>query len=192
MPALPPYKRQIYTLLSILSAGIISALLLVGFLVYNFGPKGNYLVTHAILEPKLVKNLNYSDTNNKTGGMSRFVYDSIVFDYYDAKGKPHQIEVTQDKYNQLYQLIHVDSSILQVPESIIAEFNNSLINALSIRVRTESPAAWQDEKKLFQEMQFSPKSNHYRVKLRTDPTTQQWIYFNHPDITQQTLQLFTQ
>jgi hypothetical protein len=181
------YKNQIYTLLGVLSAAVICALLLAGILIYYYGPSGKYLAGNTLLESNLATTLSYDDTNIKTGGMSRFVFDGIDFSYHDKRGEPQLIEISPELYQKLYRIIANDSSLLQIPENTSTLFNKSDLNVLSIRVRTESHAGWQDESKRFQEVQFSPQGNYYRIQLHEEDSSNRWVYFYHPDIYQSVL-----
>lgn len=183
-------KSQIRTLLGILSAAVITAVLLSAGFVYYYGPSGKYLAKNVLLEPGLAPTLAYDDTNYKTGGMSRYVFNGIDFNFYDTEGKPQVMEVPIALYQKLYNRIANDSSLLQVPEGVTSLFNKPDLNVLTIRVRTESHATWQDDAKNFQQIQFSPQSDYYRIQLHEEASLNRWVYFLHPNIYQETLQTF--
>lgn len=185
----PSAKRQIRNLLAVFISGIACAFLLSVFLVYNYGPSGKYIVRNALISPDLVTILSYNDTNVHTGGMSRFVYNGLEFSYYDSKAKQQKIiQLDPDQYNKLYQSIISDSSILEAPSDVTALFSKDPA-ALAIKVRTESHAPWQDETKDFQRVEFV--NDFYRIKLHEEKSADQWVYFKHPGIYQEVLNIIS-
>lgn len=184
-----PSGQQIRTLLVVLFAGVTAALLLSGVLLYYYSPSGRYLVKEALLEPNLLTTLSYNDTNNKTGGMSRFVYDGLIFTYYDHKVRKQDAMINPELYERFYYIINKDKSILDLPDEAIVAFNKGNPVSLSIIVRTESHAAWQSEIKVFQKLEISP-SDYYRIELHEETSKNKLVYFYRPGIYQETLHLF--
>lgn len=173
---------KIRALLTVLISGVVCAFLVSGLLLYYYGPSGRYLVKNALLAPELMTSLAYNDTNKKTGGNSRFVFDGIEFSFYDDQAKMQRlIQISPGAYKNFYDLVMADKSLLNVPEAVLALFEKAA-TILTIKVRTESHAAWQDETKVFQVVQFSDEGNHYRIKLHEEPSPNEWVYYSHPDI----------
>lgn len=187
----PSSNKQIRTLILVLCSGLVCALLLSGFLVYFYGPTGQYMAQNAMLAPDLITTLSYNDTNHKTGGMSRYVYDKINFSYYDEKTKQqHQMVITPEQYSQFYQLISHEKSYLNVPKEALDTFAKGIPATISIQVRTDSHAAWQDETKIFQKIEIAQNSNDFRIELHEQKSTSNLIYFSHPNIYQKAIQIF--
>jgi hypothetical protein len=176
-------KKEIRNLLIVIGSGVVCALLLSLFLILNYGPSGRYQVSNILLSPELTSTLSYNDTNSKTGGSSRFIFENIMFNYYDANEKKQKsIQITPEQYAQLYQIISSDKSILEPSNDILNSFgkpNNALI---TIKVRTESHAAWQDESRNFQEFDLSSEGDFYRIALHDEKAERKWIYFQHNGI----------
>lgn len=184
-------KKQIRSLIFVLSCSVGCAFLVTLFFLYNYGPSGRYAVRNVLLAPELILSLNYNDTNTKTGGDSRFVFDDIEFSYYDNTGKKwNKLHIDHDHYSQFYQLIVSDISLQKVSRHIEAMFQERAPSSLVLKVRTDSSAKWQEETKIFQEIHFVEDGDYYRIELHEENKTQNWAYFYHPNIYQEVLRLF--
>lgn len=182
-------KRQIRNLLMVLVSSVICAFLVSGLLLYYYSPSGRYIVKNALLAPELTTTLMYNDTNHKTGGSSRFVFDGIEFSFYDNQTKQQRnMQLTQEQYQKLYQLIASDKSLLNVPKEVISQFNKATNATLTIKVRTESHAAWQDETKIFQAMRFVNDGDYFNIELHEEKSANNLVYFYHPGIYKEILQ----
>lgn len=174
-------RQQVRTLLKVILSAVVAALVLVGSLLYYFGPSGRYVVKNALINPSLTPVLSYNDVNHKTGGTSRFVYDGIEFIYYDQRTQQqHTLSILPETYQTLYDKIANEKSLLEVPSEILNAF--VLPSTLSIMVRTDSHAPWQDETRVFQKVDFAPQGDYFRIELHEEPTTHNLIYFSYPGI----------
>lgn len=183
--------KQIRDLLTVIGSGVFAAFLITAFFIFKFGPSGRYEIATVLLAPHLLHELNYNDSNPKTGGFDRFVFDKISFSYLSLSDKKwRKMDITEAEYNTFYQLIKNDQSILNPPEEISADFMRDPKASLSILVRTESPAAWQAVEKIFQEVQFSTNDNYYRIALHEQNPGVDWVYFYHPGIVTQAYNQF--
>lgn len=183
-------NSEIRKLITVLSSAIIAAFLLSFFFVYNYGPSGRYLVKNALLSPELTTTLSYNDINHKTGGSSRFVFDSIEFSNADSYSKQQrQLKITPEQYAQFYQLVSSDKSLQNSTEDLLALFGKGIAASLVIKVNTENHAAWQEESRVFQEVDFTKEGNYYRISLH-DEKMGKWIYFYHPNIFAKVTDLF--
>lgn len=176
-------KNQIGNLLIILTSGILAALLIAGILLYNYGPSGRYEFKRTLIAPDLIESLSFTDSNSKTGGMSRFVFGGMDYAYYDAQDKQwKQTPVTFEQYANFYQAVGSKESLVNVEDAVVSLFNEGNLPKLIVMARTESDASWQDQKKTFQELQFSRDGNYFRVQLREDNRGSHWAYFYMPGI----------
>lgn len=181
-------RKDIFSLLALMGTAILVAILLSVVIVMLYGPTGRYSVNTALLAPELIPTLSYNDTNNKTGGSSRFVFDSIEFTFPDASLKQQNLQIDPNQYSRFYQLIASDKSLLDPPPEVISLFTHDPLASIAIKVRTESHAKWQDETKLFQQIDIV--NDYFRVSLHEEVLTGNWVYFYHPQIYQKTLNLF--
>jgi hypothetical protein len=187
----PSSKQQIKDLILVLLSGVLAACIISGILLYKYGPTGVYTVTDALIDPTLATTLDYNDHNDITNGKDRFVFNGIEFSYYDSKeNKQKKINISSESYKKFYNMISLDKSILNIPPEISNLFNPANAAILNINVRTESHAAWQNETKQFQSVNFAYAGDYYRIKLHEEKYPNEWVYFHHPAIYQQVLQLF--
>ena len=176
-------KSQIRNLLAVLGAGLLSAFLVAGILLYKYGPSGRYAFKSTLLAPELVTGLSFNDTNSKTGGTSRFVFGGIEYAYYDFQEKQwKQVPITLEQYANLYQEVGNQESLANVDDEVVSFFNEGNPPKLILLARTESDASWQESKKPFQEVQFSNNGNYFRIQLREDNRGIHWAYFYFPGI----------
>lgn len=182
-------RSQIRNLLLVLGSGFLGACLFGLFMLYRYGPSGQYLVKDALLSPKLTQELNYNDTNSKTGGQDRFTFDKMEFAYFDAVSKQwKKTTVPLAKYQKWYEELSGNESILNPPDNVKNLFSQGYPATLTLYVKTESNAAWQALTKPFQEVQFVNGGDYYRIELREQNPMGKWVYFNSPGIYQKTIE----
>lgn len=185
----PAKKTQVKELLLLMFFSLAAAFGVTFFFIYTYGPTGQYLVETTLLEPKLLTQLNYNDYNKITNAQDRFVFDHLTFSYYDQKSQVWKnVPATEMQYSQFYEKVAGQKSLSSIPEETVRKFAESNPAKLSIYVRTESPAAWQKETKLFQEVQFV--ENYFRVELHEQEPGTNWAYFYYPRIYEDAVKLF--
>ena len=108
-----------------------------------------------------------------------FVFDGIELEILGEK--PIKVTLPLAVYSKFYELIAKDKS-----KDVRAVFNPKIV--MSLFVRTESPAAWQADRKKLQELQLS-EEGLFRVDLREQNNGSHWVYFDHPGLYQKLLQL---
>lgn len=185
-------RQQIRNLLIVIFSGMACACALAAFMLYYYGPSGQYLVSNTLLSPDVMAMLSYMDTNAKTGGSTRFVFNGIEYAYYDTMSREwRKVPATQEAYERFYNLVASDKSLAEVPEDIISLFNRGHPASLVLTVRTESKAEWQEVTKVFQEVQFAGEGNYFRIELRSQSSsTGKWAYFYRPQIYQEAAKIF--
>lgn len=186
-----PARNQIRSLIFVILSAVACAFLISGLLLYKYGPSGGYLAQNTVLSPDVTESLWYTDSNQKTGGNSRFVFDAVEFSYFDNKANQwYHIQVDQNRYRKFYQTVMNDNSTSEISPQLLSLFDGNYAS-LIIKVKTESNARWQEEIKTLQRIDFAKDGDHYRVNLREENSPNQWVYFHHPQIFQKTLHLFT-
>lgn len=166
-------RPEIRNILIILSAGVIAALSMTAFFVWNFGPSGRYNLEAVLIEPSVLTHLNYNDANPHIGHSDRYIFDKIV--WRDSRGN-HPVE--SKAFKKLYALLKPDVSVSEM-DSL---FSKGMSPRLTIWVKTESPSTWQKDAKIFQEIEF--EKDFYRISLHEASSRIAWVYFRHPDILQ--------
>lgn len=180
-------NKEIVRLMSVLLLGVVGALGLTAYFVMNYGPSGRYSVEAALLKPELLNGLNYNDFNPKTGSKDRFVFDKLEFVYLGEKDL-RRVQLPLGAYAEFYQLVQGEKSLLNPSEEVKALFANRVPGRLNIVVKTESDAPWQKMSKDFQEVEFVPEGDYYRVQLHEATQGEHWAYFYHPGIYKQVFQ----
>lgn len=181
-------KSQIAKLLFVVFFGVILALTVTVWMAYRYGPSGKYLAQNVLLSPETLQQLNYNAYNPKTNGQSRFIFDNVQFSTFDPEKREWVHKTVHiEQYAKFYQLIQGEKSLLDPSEPVSNEFNNPY-SKLLISVKTESSAGWQATVKPFEEVQFL--NDMYRVELHIEGSTEQWAYFQHPDINKLAREIF--
>lgn len=179
-------NRLIFVLLS----AVIGAFLLTAFFVWNFGPSGRYAVGSVLIEPSVLSSFNYNDFDPKTYEKDRFVFDKIVLEYpegVEIKKKTIPIEM----YEKIYEMLKGEKSILNPGEGSLSAFRSGQLIRLILYVRTESPASWQKDSKVFQEVDFVFNGNDFRVELHENNSGTHWVYFQKQGVAAQLMKLLS-
>lgn len=179
-------KKQIRNLLILLFTSTLFGIVLSLVFISRYGPTGHYIVQNALMPSELLETLSYNDKNYKTGGISRFVFDGIEFTYVNSEGKRETIHIDSNQYQKIYNTIKSDKSIEKVSPHLSNLFDKKPFS-LMIKVKTESQKEWQEEKRTFQEIDFSHEG-FYRIELINDPSSR-WAYFEHPGIERKILKI---
>lgn len=144
----------------VLMAGVFTAFIIAALFVIQFSPSSSYRVENVLLEPSVLKDLNYNDLNPKTSENDRFIFDAI---WIEEGAERFKIDL--ERYQKVYDLLKGDKSLETVPDA--GTFDSPSIR-ITIKVKTESPSAWQKDSKDFQWIEFSKDGSHYRVLLHED------------------------
>lgn len=190
-PKLPSIKRQIISLLSVLGAGLLFALAIIGYLLYVYGPTGQYKTQNILVEPSLVSKLSYIDTEISRGKEGKQTLDHIQFQAYDEKSGQWDVYLfNDDQYKRFYDLLARDESLFPVPEEVEKQFKDSRLSNLEIIVRPELPgSANEGPAKTFLSVDFIPGTDLYRVFIRTSSIGTDYAYFKHPGVYDQVLKI---
>ncbi len=186
-------KQQIRNLILVVLSGIMLAVAFSAFLLYKYNPSDNYEIKNVLLAPNMLEDLKFNDSNPKTGGQSRFVFDKIEFEYDDLKTNTREKKVVSvDQYQLFYQMIAANKSIDEVSDEVKNFFNRGRPSKLKIWMKTESYAAYQFSEKVFQEVEFAKQGDYYRVSLRESDTgkSYNYAYFFSLGIYKEILRLF--
>jgi|GEM_PF-1053688 len=186
-------KLQIRNLLGVMLSGILIACFFSSVLLYKYSPSGQYKISNVMLSPNIIESLNFNDSNSKTKTISRFVFDKIEFEYDDLQKGKLKSEVSNDQYTIFYEEVKSDKSLKTVSDEMKNSFNKGRLAKLKILIRTESGATWQAMEKSFQEIDFSPQGNYYRVQLRESDSAanSNYAYFEHSSIFNDVINLFS-
>lgn len=173
---------QIRNLLVVIGAGMMTALLIAYFMVSNYGPTGQYDTNNVLLEPSLVQSISFQDQDPQTGKNSRYTFDRIEWMHFDsASNRWLSSKLDENIYSKIYGLLSQDRSIVKVTPETKNLFYTTTPTSVTIVVHAEN----RENTKTFQEIQFADHGDFYRVLLREDAPSQNWIYFFHPKVFEQ-------
>lgn len=180
---IPSVKRQIVGLLSVLAAGLAFALAIIGYLLYTYGPTGQYRAENILVEPSLVKKLSYIDTEVSRGKEGKHILDHVQFQVFDEKSGQWDVYLLNDEqYKRIFDLLSRDESLFPVPEELDHKFRSSRLANLEIIARPELPGNQQGQTKTFLSVDFIPGGDVYRVFIRTSSIGTDYAFFNHPGV----------
>jgi len=175
----PSAQSQIKSLILVMTLSVVAAFGILGLFVWYYSPSSNYLVKYVLLSPDIMPEISYNDYNPKTGGKSRFVFDDLIYTYFEkVTNQWHTSAVSLEEYKNIYRQIANLSSLDGDTEQF---FGGPEQTILTIKVKTESNAAWQVVDKDFQTVQFS-KDDYFRVELHEQNPGKHWAYFYMPGI----------
>lgn len=179
-------NSQVKQILTVLSAAVFAGFLLAFFMIWIYGPTGQYKAGQSILSPEIIEKISFKDSHPKTGKSVNFVFDHTEFVYFDyIRGQWQQKEIPLPAYQEFYHYISLDESLLDVKEEVLRLFQRPSPTALVTTVRTDVlPTA-----KVFQIIQFT-KEEYYRVKLHGQQDDGKWAYFYHPGSYRKIMTLF--
>lgn len=182
-------NRDIQNILAVLGTAIICAVLLASFFIYYYGPSGRYLAGNTLLDPAIIKQINYQDKHPRTGRNVHFIFDHMEFSYFDSQKGPLRQKVSLDNYQKFYNLVAAEKSLIEVTERIKELFFKTHQTVLTISMRTAEGSDVMTTK-IFQVVQFV-QEDYFRVQLH-EGQAQEWAYFYLPHLYQDVMQLFTQ
>lgn len=182
-------KQQIKQVLLLLVAAMTSAVLLAGYMIGYYGPSGRYLAGNTMLAPAVMQRINEQSTHSKKRGEAKLIFDQIEFSYFDkGSGQRYQIPLSLEQYEQFYNQVAAEKSIVELTPEISQAFANSLSTNLTVSMHNDLHTTQQAA--IFQMIQFV-ESDYFRVQLLGEKNTEEWAYFYHPSILQDVMSLFT-
>ncbi len=187
-------KPEIFKLLWVIFSGVFCAFALTVFMLHYYGPTGQYMAQNVLLSPEGVKNLAYQEIYSPGKKLIRFVFKEMEFSYFDAASfKDKAISIPLEKYQQMYDLVKQDQSLINPSADIESLFYSQSPAKLAIKVKPELSHESQATTEVFQEIQWARESRYYRVQIREQNTEGgRWAYFEHADIYPLVIKLFTQ
>lgn len=176
-------KRQIIQLLTVIFAGLLVAVLVLGAMVYSWSPHGTYLAKNALLSLDVAEQMAVQKINTKTGEKNRVVLDHVEFTYFDPELKQFKtIEVSKNGYAKFYSLVGGDRSLPQVSDAVVKLFSQNPASMI-VEVRNKGGG----DPTPFQEVDFV--ADYYRVELHEDNPLGNFAYFHHPQIYQKVMSI---
>lgn len=180
-------SSQIRNFLLVILSAITFAVLIAAGLVYFYNPSGRYRAENVLLSPEMTQVLSYSDKEQTSGMLKRYVFEGIEYNYFDGQEKIwKKVPVSSGRYEQFYDLIKGDVSYAELNNTVFNAFNTRTPAMLILKVRPES----NDTGKTFQEVQFVDGGDYYRITIHDEGLGERWAYFYHKNISNEAKELF--
>lgn len=179
-------NRDIYNFVAVLGIAVACATLLAFFFIYNFGTKKDFTIGNILFDPSAVQQVEQDQKQTKQGKKIHFYFSQLEFSLLNSLN--HQISrrpISLKNYYDLFHLIKTDKN-LNDPKDLDSVFIKS--SPATLFVSLSSQVANEPVTVVSQEIQFIPE-DYYRVELIDQTKKGEWIYFYHPHIYQQFLQL---
>lgn len=164
---------QIRNLLILIAASVSAGILLAAGMSYYYGPDGSYRASQILIHPKNIGEISFTDKQEN------FRFERVEFLYFKNNEWVRE-KLNQETYQKIYSLISADKSIMQATESFEEE-NPAILTIVAIHEKQPQLS------RVFQEIQFSPKDDYYRIKVKSDSPDIKWVYFYHPGLYQKTI-----
>lgn len=183
--------KQIRILLGILSAGLVTGILIALSMLYYYNPTGSYMAKNMLLDPENAYTLRFIEPGSKGQPEGKYAFEGVYFSFFDEASKQTKtIRVPQEKYKLFYHQIAHESSIPNPDDNVIHVFNHIHPAILALKVRSVGEDASKGIEASFSEIVFAPSGDYYRIQVRRSGPGTDWAYFYHKGIYQKALQLF--
>lgn len=168
-------SSQVWSLLLVVGSGVIFAFILAFTMLYIYNPSGGYFAENLLLAPE---NLTLKLLSRRGLG-AESAPNTLQFSWFDAKnGKWEHRPADPDKYREFYAMIKGDKSLSSVSEDIKDLFNMQNPLTLSVMLNITNKTT-NDSSMSFSVAQFAQNTNYYRIELRVQGESGQWVYFYH-------------
>jgi len=180
---------QIRNFLTVIIGGTLSGVLIVAALLYIYGPTNTYKAENALLSPTVLEKLWYNTSSASTQGkMNRFSFQSIELLYFDKPSSRYiTVQVPLERYGRFYNLVSGDIGTTESVE-LARLFDQTAAATLLITASTNGGSSSAIIEN-FQQVQFSPDGDYYRVELKEEDKANNWAYFTHKDIHNQAMKI---
>lgn len=170
-------RKQIRNLLTVLAAAIVAAGGISAWMLYHYNPSGIYYAQNVLLAPELIGTAQ----DSRKG---KVFFEEVQYVYPTGQSE-QSLTLPQDLYAAFYKSIAHDQSVQPIPEELIASFAQGKNPRLILKMQSNGLS------ETFQEVNFSPSGDYYRVQLRMEGQEGVWAYYYHPQIAQEVHKLFT-
>ncbi len=152
---LPPGK-ELRNLMTVLLSAVVFAGAIAGGSLWYYGAFGEYFLRSVLISPDLVGELAYSEKK------SQYHFDRIELSYIDPDSlQPISIQVDLETYGTIYQILAGGKNV-SAEEQTTARFVSSSLPTLTFYVKASDGGG----QSLFQQVQFAPDGDLFRVELR--------------------------
>lgn len=166
--------RQIRNLLAVLSIAVVAAAGVSAWMLYHYNPSGRYLAEDILLAPQLIGTASMDKKGN-------IVFKGVQYISADNQ----ELSVSQDSYNAFYNAIGKERSLQPIPEEASKAFASGKIPLLVLKIQRNGTV------ETFQEVQFAPQGDYYRVQLRVAGDEGDWVYYHRKGVKEEVEKIFS-
>lgn len=170
------FFKEVSAILTVLGGAVLLACLFAWWGVRALDAPRVYKAGDLFPSPQTAFQLAYAQKTAQGARARQYRFDRIMF--YPAS-KP----VNRSAYTAFYALIAQDKSIKEP-----ASFDG--LDAFQLVIYTKELEEAQTS--VFVEMQIASKGDLYRILLRDQGPEKHWIYFSHPDISRQSVEILAE
>ncbi len=176
-------KKEVQSLIFMLSSAVFVAFVVVVCLVYYFGSSGTYLLRDILISPDALKRISFTEED------SSFVFNKIEFVRADSHGREWgRFAVSKQSYEAFYKLVAHERSLPRISDEMIQQFAIIVPSVLTIMVQARDNEGARGSGSFFQQVEFLDNEDLFRVQMRDSGET--WIYFSYPGIYNKVVELF--
>lgn len=184
-------KSEIRNLLFVFGSAIGLAALAAGYIIYSSSIAGQHKLDYILISPEVIATLNSAKQSNKAINLPPVLFKKIELSFFNPDRKQwEKKEISQEKYQTLFNQIAADRSLEPPPEAALNAFHQPPPIKMAILVEEKMPKNIYPVKSIFQEVDFSAAGDFYRVQLREQKQESQQAYFYHSNIYETVLNLF--
>jgi len=182
-------NREIINLLAVLASGVFCAALIAYLFIANYGPSGQYLAGHTLLDPSVLEQVGVLKNDHSKGQMATSELDQFTFAYFDPIARTiKRLPVSRKTYAEFYKMTASELSISDGKGNVERLFLQSHPALLTANIRVEN-GAFPSKSTMFQTVELIP-DDYFRVQLIQGGQEDEWAYFYLENSFKQALDLF--
>lgn len=185
-------RQEIKNLLAVLGSSAVCAVSIAVGMLYYYGPSGQYSAQNMLLSPDILSQISFHEGSANAKNGIKYVFDGIEFLNYAKESKRAQrFMVSEEKYKRFYNLLAGRHSLTAPSAEVQALFQQPYVSKLSLKLKEDNKGGkYPTSSKVFLEVEIVPDGDYFRAQLLVQQPTESWVYFYHPHIYNQVLQLF--
>ncbi len=165
-------KQQVRGFLSLIAASLLSAFLIVAFLINYYDGLASYKAGDILISPDLVEQFSYTEA---TSTSSQYFVGDIQLAKKNERGLYEQRALSAKTYRNFYSLVKNTKSLALSP-SLEHDFMKRGAK-LYIEVELKSKSEDLSHTRSFQQLEFTQDGKFFRVQLQSKVKNTTWAYF---------------
>lgn len=184
-------RKLIRNFFFVIFSGVLAAVAVAALSIHFLSPSGQYQAGAILMAPNTLQKISLTEQDPQTGKKTTFVFNRVELLHFDGGLKQWQRKkVALVLYEKFYSLVQKDVSLSAVPNDIPSVFNNGNPTMITLVAGETGPGERPERTRELQQVQIAPGEDYYRIRLRENGAQAEWVYFFHPDILRETVNLF--